>query len=259
VGVSASRKGFPGMRVNVVWRGGVAALALLAMAWSAGQAPVLAAMESIDTGTIGVIEPPLPHRTPTAVATPESIAARTPAGNPLWAIPLRLLTETRDRPLFSPSRRPPPAAVVAAPAIAPVVMRPAEPDHPLLTLVGTIVGGSQGIAIFVDQASKAVIRLRTGEGHDGWTLRAVRERDVVFASSRHDAILALPARNAKDQTITAGVPPAQVPPLSDTWTDGDGQLTIPPKLAHGGRSRPSPLPATWQDGDGQFITAPVRN
>ncbi len=36
------------------------------------------------------------------------------AGNPLWAIPLSALTETRERPLFSASRRPP---VVAAPIV----------------------------------------------------------------------------------------------------------------------------------------------
>ena len=28
-----------------------------------------------------------------------------PSGNPLWAIPMQLLTATRERPLFSPSRR----------------------------------------------------------------------------------------------------------------------------------------------------------
>jgi len=229
---------------------------LLAIACSAGQRPAFAAMESIDSGAIGVAEPPLSDRTPAAIVAP----ARTAAGNPLWRVPLRVLTATRDRPLFSPSRRPPPAAVVAAPVIAPVVMRPAEPDHPLLTLVGTVVGGREGIAIFVDQASKAVIRLRVGEGHDGWTLHAVRERDVVFDSSRREATLALPARSAKDQPVTAAATatPAQVLP-SGTWMDGDGQLVSPPKLANGGQPTPSAFPATWRDGDGRLITPPVRN
>src|SRR5258708_33146709 len=34
-------------------------------------------------------------------------------GNPLWAVPLDALSMTRERPLFSPSRRPPPPVVVA--------------------------------------------------------------------------------------------------------------------------------------------------
>ena len=38
------------------------------------------------------------------------------AGNPLWAIPLSALSATRDRPLFSTSRRPP---IVAVPIVAP--------------------------------------------------------------------------------------------------------------------------------------------
>ena len=44
---------------------------------------------------------------------------RAPSGNPLWAVPLSLLSVTRDRPIFSPSRRPPPAAVAAAAVVEP--------------------------------------------------------------------------------------------------------------------------------------------
>src|ERR1700756_873862 len=46
-----------------------------------------------------------------------------PSGNPLWGIPLRVLTATRERPLFSPSRRPPAPPAVAAPVVPrPVAM-----------------------------------------------------------------------------------------------------------------------------------------
>jgi hypothetical protein len=31
-----------------------------------------------------------------------------PSGNPLWAVPIKDLSQTRDRPIFTPSRRPPP-------------------------------------------------------------------------------------------------------------------------------------------------------
>lgn len=253
-------KGCRGLRVNAIVQRRAAALALLAIACGAGQPSAFAAMESIDSG-IGTVEPPLSHRTPAAIIAPEGPVTRTriPAGNPLWAIPLRMLNETRDRPLFSPSRRPPPAAVVAAPA-APVVARPAEPDHPLLTLVGTVVGGRQGIGIFIDQASKAVIRLRAGQNHDGWTLRAVRERDVVFDRRRLEATLALPAPNAKGQPVTAAVTPAPAPGQpSGSWIDGDGEAISPPKLANQVQPAPPALQATWRDGDGQLITPPVRN
>src|SRR5215831_17659551 len=38
----------------------------------------------------------------------------TTRGNPLWAVPLADLSATRERPIFSPSRRPPARPAVAA-------------------------------------------------------------------------------------------------------------------------------------------------
>ena len=54
---------------------------------------------------------------PTAPA-PAPAAQAMPTGNPLWTIPLSQLAVTRDRPVFSPSRRPP-APVAAAPIYVP--------------------------------------------------------------------------------------------------------------------------------------------
>src|SRR5262249_27063735 len=57
-------------------------------------------------------------------------AASEPSANPLWAIPLRQLTATRERPPFSPSRRPR-AALAAKPPPAPAPPpKPAEPEKP---------------------------------------------------------------------------------------------------------------------------------
>lgn len=150
--------------------------------------------------------PALPDIPRTAPVTPEAApvtpqaapgSAKTPpvvrAGNPLWGVPLSSLTVTRERPLFSSSRRPPPPPVVAAPVVqrkAPPP-KPREPERPRLSLVGT-VGGDDGIAVFVDQATQAIVRLRTGEGHDGWVLRTVGGREVTLQSDRDTAILTLP-------------------------------------------------------------------
>jgi general secretion pathway protein N len=116
-------------------------------------------------------------------------------GNPLWAVPLSSLTLTRQRPLFSASRRPPTPPAIAAP---PVVQarpapppRPRDPEKPRLSLVGT-VGGEDGIAVFVDQTTQSIVRLRPGEGHQGWILRAVGGREVTMQNNRDTAILALP-------------------------------------------------------------------
>ena len=48
-------------------------------------------------------------------ARPDREASKPPpSGNPLWSVPLSVLTATRERPVFSASRRPMPPAVAAA-------------------------------------------------------------------------------------------------------------------------------------------------
>lgn len=124
------------------------------------------------------------------VAAPAA-PARTPSANPLWAVPLSRLSGTRDRPIFSPSRRPPPAAVVAEPAVKPAP-RKKEIEPPPLALVGTIASGDEGFGIFLDQSTKAALRLKLGEDYQGWKLRAIRGREVTMEKDEHEAVLALP-------------------------------------------------------------------
>jgi len=157
--------------------------------------------------------------------------ARAPIGNPLWAVPLRSLSVTRERPIFSPSRRPPPPAVVAPVTVArPPPPPPAEPDHPLLTLVGTVIGDGGGIGVFLDQATKTVIRLKTGQDHDGWTLRKVRGREAIFAKDRRTASLELPPPGG-GPSAQPGIPVPVGVPVVNTWMDGDGQMVAPPPRA----------------------------
>jgi general secretion pathway protein N len=122
--------------------------------------------------------------------------ARSP--NPLWAIPLATLTTTRDRPIFSPSRRPPPPAVVPAPvAIAPPPRpKPVKVERPQLALVGTIAGTEQSFGIFVDQTTKTALRLKIGEDYQGWRLRDVAPREVTLVHDEETAVLSLPAPDA---------------------------------------------------------------
>ena len=132
------------------------------------------------------------ERTPTEV-----VKERVLSGNPLWAIPLRTLAITQERPIFSPSRRPPapaPAVVAMPQAIQPKVsVRPNEPQHPNLVLVGTVVGETEGFGVFLDQTAHNVVRLRTGEGHAGWILRSVKAREATLEKERQTETLHLPA------------------------------------------------------------------
>ena len=114
-------------------------------------------------------------------------------GNPLWMIPLSALTATRDRPLFSVSRRPPALAVHASPpppqAPNPA---PAPPERPTFTLIGTIVSPGTSVAVLRDTATQAVTRLREGEEASGWRLKTVNLRSVVVEKGDQSAVLELP-------------------------------------------------------------------
>ena len=120
-------------------------------------------------------------------------------GNPFWAIPLATLSETRERPLFTPSRRAPPpvsARIAASPQPRPV-RKPVEPERPRLTLVGTVVGSTEGFGLFIDSGTKDVIRLKTGASYQGWTLRSVREREAILEKDHLDITLSLPRPDSK--------------------------------------------------------------
>jgi hypothetical protein len=113
------------------------------------------------------------------------------AGNPVLAIPLSQLSMTRDRPIFSPSRRPPspPALPVIAKPAEPA--RPVEPENPPFILVGTVAGGDSGIAVFVEQSSENSVRLRLNESHQGWTLQSIQGREVTLLKGHKSSVLAL--------------------------------------------------------------------
>jgi general secretion pathway protein N len=125
-----------------------------------------------------------------------AVANEPEAGNPLWGIPLRSLQEARERPLFSPSRRPPlPAKTTAPPPQAAKAVAVRQPDEPELNLLGVIIGSSEGYAVFLNNATHAVIRLKTGEDEDGWILRSVAEREAVLEKNHRTAIVRLPSRS----------------------------------------------------------------
>jgi hypothetical protein len=143
---------------------------------------------------------------PAPVALPTPAARSAPAtpmahGNPLWAVPLRVLHNTRERPLFSSSRRPPPdraapPSVAAAPPPPPAAAKASRPD---LRLVGTIVGDHERIGVFVEDGTAKMLRLRTGEGHEGWILRHVEVRRVTLDNATTRAVLTLPVPGSDPQ------------------------------------------------------------
>jgi len=143
------------------------------------------AMPSLEVSTTASV------RVPSAPVEQPSGPAR--RGNPLWEIPFEILSVTRERPVFSSSRRPPPVAVTEVAVAKPPPPKPAQEEHPpQLLLVGTITGDDRSFGIFVDQTSKAALRLRIGEDYQGWRLRAVLGREATFARDQQTIVLNFP-------------------------------------------------------------------
>ncbi len=151
--------------------------------------------------------------------------AETPpvAANPLWAIPLSALTATRMRPLFTPTRRAPAPVVASVPVSAPrppPPPPPAVPQHPNLTLVGTVAGENEGVAVFIDTTTRDTLRLRTGEGHSGWILQSVERSTATLQKGDQTETLALPRPSAMQAPapVVSTLPPPPPPPPPQTGT-----------------------------------------
>jgi general secretion pathway protein N len=135
-------------------------------------------------------------------------------GNPLWAVPLANLSATRERPIFSPSRRPPARPAVAA-VIEPAPPVPPMAQRPPLTLVGTIVGETTQIGVFIEENTHQMVRLHVGAGHEGWILRLVSAQGVRLENSDQAVTLTLrpadlvSAKDVEEASVTEAIPPVQ--------------------------------------------------
>jgi len=150
--------------------------------------------------------------------------------------------------------------------VTPPPPRAEEPDHPPLTVVGTVSSETGGIGVFLDQTTNTIIRLKTGESHAGWVLSAIQGREASFEKDHRTATLALPSRRAA-QSGQPVAPASAIAQAGGTWKDGDGRQITPPPPAgssHGAAVPPGgPLASAtaqaggaWTDGDGRQITPP---
>jgi hypothetical protein len=149
-----------------------------------------------------------------AVATPDR-APGNGASNPVASYLLSQLTATRERPLFTPSRRPPslatPVRIVAAPP--PPAPPPAPPPF---ILVGTVTGETANIAIVKHDKTGEAMSLRSGDVREGWTVTRVERRAVRFSRDERSEEIALQkpptdlVRLAVDAPRALGMVPAPI-------------------------------------------------
>ncbi len=118
-----------------------------------------------------------------------------PRGNPLWLVPLSVLTATKERPIFSASRRPPARAVMAPPVeqvSAPAPSQSNDLVRPALALIGTVVGDGDAIAVFLDRSTLSILRLRRGDINAGWSVDSILKGEVILARANQTEAFVLP-------------------------------------------------------------------
>lgn len=101
--------------------------------------------------------------------------ARPPAGpaqnlNPLGTLDPATLDAFRGRPLFAPSRRPPPPRQVFAAPRAPVAVEAPLPD---LRLVGVVAGVDNAVAILRRPTGGSSLSLKVGDSVETWRVQAI--------------------------------------------------------------------------------------
>src|SRR5262245_14230767 len=135
--------------------------------------------------------------------------------NPLEAQPLDRLSATRDRPLFSPTRRftpPPPPPPPEQPPVAVV------PQPPNLTLVGIVLNDEGARAIIRSSATKAD-RVQIGDDIGGWKVAQIDGRRMVLSLDGRFATFTLFSNEnaqqlSRDNEAQAGDVTGQAPPAS---------------------------------------------
>jgi hypothetical protein len=116
--------------------------------------------------------------------------------------PLESLQATRERPLFSPTRRPDP---VEAP---PVDGSPEEAvDAMPFELIGVAVGPDIRVAVIRHRATSEIARLQEGDQVDAWKLEAIAPRYVVLRGETRRVRLRLQG-DSDTQGIQVGRPEA---------------------------------------------------
>ena len=104
---------------------------------------------------------------------------------------LDALEATRQRPLFAPTRRPPPREAASAPAEA-----AAAPDAPVpapnLELRGVIVGHDRRVAIVKHPQDAKTTDLSIGDRIDGWVVMAIQPRTIVLHRDFRSVALDMP-------------------------------------------------------------------
>jgi hypothetical protein len=123
-------------------------------------------------------------KAPDRVLSPAAVPAPPPV-SPVAALSLERFSATRERPLFSPTRRPPPAPP------APVVSPPSPPAPPKIALLGTVMDAGEARALVKLEGTDKMLRLRIGDNIGGWKVTEIETRTLVVSREDRSASFTL--------------------------------------------------------------------
>ena len=86
-----------------------------------------------------------------------------------------------DRPLFSPSRRPPAPPPAPAPIVQAAEPPAPPPPPPNLVLFGVVMDGEGARAVVRAGADKKLVRAQIGDEIEGWKVSQIEGRKVVLS------------------------------------------------------------------------------
>jgi hypothetical protein len=101
--------------------------------------------------------------------------------NPIVAQSIDSLSATRERPLFSPTRRPPAPPAAAPP---PMVRRAAPappPSPPGVVLLGVVIGADTASAFVRSEPPDKTLRVGIGDDIGGWKVSQIERRELVLS------------------------------------------------------------------------------
>jgi hypothetical protein len=98
--------------------------------------------------------------------------------SPLSQQPLEQLSATRERPLFSPTRHPPPAPVSVVEGPPPPPPPPPPPD---VALFGVVMDGEQARAVIRASPTDKTTRVGIGDDVGGWKVAQIEGRKLVLS------------------------------------------------------------------------------
>jgi hypothetical protein len=121
----------------------------------------------------------------TAQTQAQAHPSTTRPASPLAAYPLDRLSATRERPLFSPSRRPP-----ARPP-SPIIATAPPPQPPKLILFGIVMDSDEARAVVGVGTADKTRRVRIGDDIGGWKVTQIEERQLVLSLDDRSATFTL--------------------------------------------------------------------